>query len=283
MRIDLVADAQEICRKNLEDNGIKLKHEDDPILDWFTFCERIIENKPRNIVRAKNFMCPPEYKKKLRKLEKQIEKGANLTPYLSRSIINSKRDDLMLYDWGIYHLHVSDGLDTKKNDGFMKRSGLLLYALFNDDNAYFIRTIPHSGEKNMWTKQECLGIVYENWPNLLSICKMVGVSEDSISDKDKTNLRKNHCNSFITLKDGTVIAPPNLGIMTDGSSLKMAIKADQFRFKIKNIEHSIISNIENHFSNAVEFVKLVAINEDHSMITLEINMENIVKYKFVFI
>lgn len=43
----------------------------------------------------------------------------------------------------------------------------------------------------MWSKKECLEIVYENWPKLLSSCKMVGVSADSVSDSDKTILRKN--------------------------------------------------------------------------------------------
>lgn len=42
MYMDFVADTQKIFKTQLESMGVKLKHDDDPILSWFTYCLKII-------------------------------------------------------------------------------------------------------------------------------------------------------------------------------------------------------------------------------------------------
>lgn len=180
--------------------------------------------------------------------------------------MNCSKDDLMLYDWGIYHLHISDNLDTKKSDGFMERSDLLLYALFNNDKVYFIKTINHKGENNMWTKKECLEIINDNWPHLLEPYVMKGVAEEQqyISDDERSALRKNHVNTFVTLNNGVVIMPPNMGFMCDGTPIKAVYDADNLKKQLNEVQSNIMNDISN-------FRKQIKSNED----IYEIKLENI--------
>lgn len=212
MNIDFVRDAKELFRRRLRSMGVIVKHYDDPIISWYIYCERTISISRRKVVKAKGFSCQPLFTEKLKSLETEIENGTKLDSYLSRSIMDCSKDDLMLYDWGIYHLHISNNLDTKKSDGFMERSDLLLYALFDDDKAYFIKTINHKGENNMWTKKDCLEIINDNWPHLLKPYVIKGVSKEQkyISDDERSLLRKLHGNTFIALNNGVVIMPPNM-------------------------------------------------------------------------
>ena len=269
MKIDFVRDAKELFKRRLEAMGVIIKHDDDPIISWYIYRERIIPASRREVVKAKDFSCPPLFTEKLKRLETEIENGANLNSYLSRSIMNCSKDDLMLYDWGIYHLHISDKLDTRKPDGFMERSDLLLYALFDDDKAYFIKTINHKGQNNMWTKKECLDIINDNWPHLLESYIMKGVSKEQqyISDDERSALRKNHLNTFITLNNGVVIMPPNMGLVCDGSPFKAIYAADYLKKQLKDVQSSIMNDIS-------DFRKKIKSNEAIYEIKLEEIMAN---------
>ena len=266
MNIDFVRDAKELFRRRLEAMGVIVKHDNDPIISWYIYRGRTIPISRRKVVKAKGFSFPPLFTEKLKSLETKIENGANLASYLSRSIMNCSKDDLMLYDWGIYHLHISDNLDTKKSDGFMERSDLLLYALFNNDKVYFIKTINHKGENNMWTKKECLEIINDNWPHLLEPYVMKGVAEEQqyISDDERSALRKNHVNTFVTLNNGVVIMPPNMGFMCDGTPIKAVYDADNLKKQLNEVQSNIMNDISN-------FRKQIKSNED----IYEIKLENI--------
>lgn len=127
MNIDFVRDAKELFKRSLEAKGVIIKHDDDPIISWYIYRERTIRPSRRKVVKAKGFSCPPLFTDKLKRLETEIENGANLNSYLSRSIMDCSKDDLMLYDWGIYHLHISDKLDTKN-----------LMDLWKDQTCYYM-------------------------------------------------------------------------------------------------------------------------------------------------
>lgn len=278
MKIDFVRDAKELFKRCLEAMGVIIKHDDDPIISWYIYLERIIPVSRRGVVKAKGFSCPPLFTDKLKRLETEIENGANLNSYLSRSIMDCSKDDLMLYAWGIYHLHISNKLDTKKSDGFMERSDLLLYALFDDDKAYFIKTINHKGQNNMWTKKECLEIINDNWPHLLEPYIMKGVSKEQqyISDDERSTLRKNHVNTFITLNNGVVIMPPNIGLVCDGSPSKAIYAADYLKKQLKDVQSSIMNDIS-------DFRKKIQSNEDIYEIKLENVMLEEIKVKHMIL
>ena len=88
-----------------------------------------------------------------------------MNPHLNNATKKDKLDGL-LYDWGIHHLHLGE---TFSAPGYVKRTGPVLFAIFRNDNVYFIDIRDHVG----WSDKGLLEIVNENWPELLSIYKKI--------------------------------------------------------------------------------------------------------------
>lgn len=248
MKIDFMADVHAICSDLLAANGIKLKHQDDPLLDLYIYSRRAVNPMPRAIYKANDFSCPKEYRERLAYVENAIKRGDNLLHFMTRSIFDCSRDDAMLYHWNIVHLHISNEMDKVKNDGFMRRSGLLLYVYFTDNASYFIRTIPHSGVANMWSLQDCLECINQNWPELIAGFELKGaVAGAVLPDSGIAALRKKNGNALVTLSNGKVIVPPGLGVVSDGSPVECVIDRDRYAEKIKAAEDYVKDNLADIF------------------------------------
>lgn len=225
--IDLYSDYSNFYTRWLHSEGIKLKHPDDGFLDYLIYSTRRIIPHKRNIVKSKYFVCPEGFTHELSYIEDKIRNGHDLTPFLSRGIQDCRRDDMMLYDWGIYHLHISTEINP--DTGFVMRSSQLLFVIFTCDTAYFIKAVPHQGLPNMWSMKECLEEVYEQWPYLLEPYKVNGIVEPILSDEGIAKLRSMHMNPIITLKDGSCICSPVKGFTCDGTPISALMFRDKIR------------------------------------------------------
>lgn len=166
IKIDLCSDYEKILEQYLDSFVVNRKSENDPAMDFFRLQRRLIEQKPRKIYKAKNFKCPIGYEEKLRFLENHIEKGNNLLPFMTKSIRDLTREDLLLYDWGIYHFHISNQKEEKTN--FMKRADYLLLAYVEDNAINFLDIVSHKCiGSEIWSNLRYLDILKENWPGLL--------------------------------------------------------------------------------------------------------------------
>jgi hypothetical protein len=64
----------------------------------------------------------------------------------------------LLNDWGIHHLHLSE---VDRGDGFVVRTGDLLFAVFRRNDAYLLDILGHGG----WTDESLVEIAVSNWPH----------------------------------------------------------------------------------------------------------------------
>ncbi|MHA1327836.1 MAG: hypothetical protein ACTSRH_11005 [Promethearchaeota archaeon] len=110
---------------------------------YYNLLNRFVESKPRKVHKSKILYCPFRFKIILNEIENKIESGEDITPYLSRGIkfiydMNIKRNihrDVLLDLWGIHHIHLGSQIKT---NGFIKRSGPILFIKFDNKNAYFL-------------------------------------------------------------------------------------------------------------------------------------------------
>jgi hypothetical protein len=66
------------------------------------------------------------------------ESGDDLNPYLSRDMVSDKafkREDLMLNELGVHHLHLGEGVD---NRGIVRGRDELLFAYVTDEAIHFV-------------------------------------------------------------------------------------------------------------------------------------------------
>jgi hypothetical protein len=136
-----------------------------------------------------------------------LKKGDDLTEHLSKSILNAGSPDLLLADWRIHHIHISD---TKKspNQKFFDRSDKLAFALITPDAAYLINICDHS-QRNVWTDVKLLEIVRNTWPDLLKPFTFKGKLEPAISinEKERQDLRKEGINVPTPIGDVFILSP----------------------------------------------------------------------------
>ena len=177
-------------------NVVDVTEDHELVCGYFGVCRRLISLEPRHILKSKNFSCIPEHRNALTEIEQLILDGGDLSPYLSKKIANFNYNDPLLNDWGIHHLHLGTEVEQ---DGFINRTGPLLYCRFEGDCAYFIDILPHGN----WTSQKLITTMHDNWPELLSSFCINGVTKTRLSDEEIKELRKKKINYFIGMDDGT--------------------------------------------------------------------------------
>ena len=196
---------------------------DKALEQYYDVALRIITSKPRRIKKTKEFCCPAGYEHKLQCIENAVAKGVNLGSFMTKRMLNAAYQDKMLFDWGIYHFHLSDTIDAK-DKRFMARSGQLLIAykdFYDDDTIYFITIVSHQ-KINLWTTQDFIRSLADNWPDMMEKYRMQGVTatDFAVTDGEYATLRSANINSSIDLGDGRVYISPNLGLTAAGTSLR---------------------------------------------------------------
>lgn len=236
IRIDLCSDYEKFLEKYMESFVQVRKSKDDAVMDFFRLQRRLIEQKPRKILKAKDLKCPERYENKLRYLEDCIVKGRNLLPFMSKGIRNLESEDLLLYDWGIFHFHISDEKEEKSS--FMKRSDYLLMAYLEDDSIYFLDIVPHkSTDVIVWADTRYLDIIKENWPNLFDKYVMKEcVPMQIFDDKETYNLRKAGVSIISKWGDNGAIFSPGGGYASDTTSIRAVQSRDYWMEQVSDLE-----------------------------------------------
>lgn len=227
--MDFRADLRVIIEAELDVLG----YEPDPNLTlhkltnlYFDALTRRIAVKPRQVVRARDFTCPPAHATGLAQLVTDIEAGADLAPRLSRSLDEFEFIDGMLVEWGIYHFHLGTTPHPRR-PGLVQSTGDLVYAIVSADTVYFLAVLPH----RQWSNERLLQVIKENWPTLLDPYALPAgttLAAPSPSAADREMLRKAGINSFTALPGGALIFPPGGGRTLGGkTSVRGSMRANR--------------------------------------------------------
>ena len=248
VEIDLYRDFANFLRAELTRLGYNVTNivdEVELVRVYFGVCRRLVSPEPRQVFKSKNFSCPPEHRNALAKIEHMVESGSNVIPYLSDKIKNANYDDDLLNDWGIHHLHLGEKV---KSNGFIKRTGPLLYCCFKKGFAYFIDVLSHDD----FTSQKLIKTLHENWPDMLSQFRVNGVQGDQFTDEEINVLRKKNINYCIEVEEGISYQPPGGGMTLSGSSVDARMQANQYVRWFRSVQQLIIENIENIAADALD-------------------------------
>jgi len=227
----------------------------DLLTRFYNWLDRLVHPHPRETFLSREYIfrqLPAKAQVQLQLLQEKIERGDHLGPHLSRGIrfglekatptsskknLNKKRDlDLLLNDWGIHHLHLSD---IAEQDGFVERGDLVLFAIFRQKEVALLDVLPHGA----WTDDNLVAIAVRNWPaaNLFVPLKGIISSTHTFSAADRKQLRGAGISTFISV-DGKTYSPPHGGISTAGTSSSM--KVFRFRKQLRVIEKDLAEGRE---------------------------------------
>jgi len=208
--VNLMESVRRGVLKNLPHDGtyqkvvaaLKAKSPRELVVLYLNWRERLIPPAPRRVLRSSVFDTNPivhERSATIAQIVDDIEQGRDLTRYLSRrvtigfelpraqspkNLYKRRHLDLLLNDWGIHHLHISTATEA---DGFVKREGPLIFAIFKPARAYLI----DAGAHRDFTREQLIRIIIETWPDDGLAFELKGIlgGGRSYTDEERAGLR----------------------------------------------------------------------------------------------
>ncbi len=201
----------------------------DIVIKYLTWRSRFIHPHRRRVHLSRELVSSGKYAEHrpvVDAIARKIEGGDDLIAHLSRGTRTvhmpaAKRRsargrldlDRLVAEWGIHHLHLA--LDVQDN-GFVRRSGDLLFGCFATDDAYLIGVFPHGS----WALAKIVEICVRDWPDasiFTALNGVVGLAEPC-SDEDRLVLRKAGLSTPVEV-DGRVWVSSQAGQSTAGTPI----------------------------------------------------------------
>ena len=236
------ADAARYEMKRLGFDGLQSVADDDhaAVKLFSKLNRRIIQPVPRQVLKARDFNCPPRYENGINQLENTLRKGQDVTPYMTRRFYDATFDDGLLDHWGIHHFHLGIGL---KDDGrFINDTEHIVLCRIDDAQAFFITVAPHGGHipDPPWYKQELVEIIHANWPDSIKTMRLHSGNGDSLDHSQVRRIRAKKGNFAPRMQDGTVYMPLGYGTVVNGSNIRDVAFADEVEDNAELIEKRVI-------------------------------------------
>jgi hypothetical protein len=197
---------------------------------YYNWRNRFVSARPRTVYRSNEIATKnlPE----VDKLAQKVEAGGDLSPHLSTGIqeiidlrpakpgkLGSRRDlDLLLNDWGIHHLHLSE---VDRGDGYVIRTGALLFVAFRRNDAYLLDVLAHGA----WNDERLVEIGTSNWPKAGLFAQFARLTtEFPVSEHERKKLRGSGIYAPIQLPTGSAFGP---GLTSAGTSAMIELKINK--------------------------------------------------------
>lgn len=240
------------------------------LIIYFNWLNRHIAPRPRRVHLSREFKATSnrlelDRQAALRKILKDIRHGKNLTRYLSKRVMKAyvpsserkpelgKRPDLdlLLNAWGVHHLHVSKQLGP---DGFVVRSGPLLFVAFTATDAYVIDMMRHED----FHRRHILEVMVRTWPNAgLTMGSISGARLTRRHSEEEGKELREAGVSVLEEIDGQVVMARD-SVTTAGTSIQATRRADDVMHKLDAFGKELRADpaaLQAYFPNHVAFPK----------------------------
>lgn len=242
LEINLRDDFDEICYHALRRAGYKDASREKAVYQYFNLCKRSVEARPRSVVYSREFECPESYRLALEEFEEKVRKGESLRPFMSDKYRELNYDDLLLNDWNVYHFHLSR---QYKADGSVKRSDYEIFAFITDETMYMIQIYHHRTE-DLYSRQEIMRILHDNWPGLLEPFRLQDALELSkpYSDHELHQIRQSHAMTLLQIRKGQVYGMIGGGYASSGYSGEALRRVDYWHDRCNTFQQVFIENAD---------------------------------------
>jgi hypothetical protein len=235
--MDFFHDLAKLLEKEMESAGYVLPQSmSDELLvrGYLNLLHRLIPARVREVLQSSDLVCPEHLAAGYAEVKRKASTGEPLTPHQSRLLDDVEYTDPLLNDWGVHHLHLSTTLEA---DGFVTRTGPLLFARVTDDFFYAIQIYAHGA----WSKQEIVEILHRNWPDSIKRYRLKGVTGllTTHTDRDIKDLRQAGVQG-LTQVEQSVYAPMGGGVTTSRVSLRVMQSLIDLRGNCQRLEGKTI-------------------------------------------
>ncbi|WP_162885103.1 hypothetical protein [Pseudomonas syringae] len=228
-----------------------------------------VSARPRIVEVSADFFVPPEHAESWDFLRDKIERGDDLSPYLSKDHKFWSKADFLLYCSNIHHIH----LTTRRGVGTNVE---LVYGVFADSKFYAI----HFGDHHDIYK---IGTLYEkaeaSWPGQLFRYADDG-SQEHFYDKRMVNDPSRHMNLLRPAGKMSGHQRTHLISLTDGDSEISNVPLELW-FAFDN-EVAYLTTLEDRLSGKHGYLAQLKLNIDFEMRRYKIESGGFQRYLYGF-
>ena len=215
------------------------------LLKLFTIQKKYIFQFRRAIEVSKELQAKIDQNDKFRneilEIKRMLERGLNVNPQQSKNLFNYHVHDDLVYDWKIYHLHLS--FQKQGNEYFNKRTKDVLFVYITKERALLLDVLKHPPH-DIFANKKLLEIIDNNWSNILSEVKgVVGLSHN-LNQQERFKLRKYNINEGVIEVNGKFVYSPGLGQTASGHSSEDVMKLNALHRWLDQNEEAILNNRE---------------------------------------
>jgi len=228
------------------------------LIVYHNWMSRHVMATPRQVHLSAAYTANPvaiQRKADLDVLIAKIDRGEELKPHLSTRVdivleasskkLQRRKDlDLMLIEWEVHHLHISQSVESS---GFVERDDPLLFAVFHNTDAYLLDVMTHKD----FNRDHILEIMARSWPHARLLHELEATPGQKIlglakryDEDDRNVFRRAGINALVEV-DGKVYKPAG-GITTAGTSIRASLAADQVIRATERLESAMRKNPQ-HF------------------------------------
>lgn len=259
---------------------------DEDLLKLFTLQRKVIYPFKRTVEISQDLQDKIsnnyQHHKEILELKEMMENAIDVNSHQSKNLFNYHVHDKLVYDWNIYHLHLS--FEKLPNQYFTKRTKLVLFIYIDKEKALFIDSVKHPPH-DTFADKKLLEIIDNNWSDILQEVNNIVDLTHNLSTKERFKLRKHNINEGIVKVNGKFIFSPGLGQAASGHSINEVMKLNDFNRWIKSNEKEINSNlvlVNDLFMKAYNLPKSplykIVFTEDGQQIWDENTKKCLVKY-----
>lgn len=214
-------------------------------IQYLNYLSKLVVAKPRKVLLSKEFHISDENKKGFDELRKKLINGENINAYLSKSSIVANSIDGMLDNFGIKHFHLGEVVEGN----FIRRTCEIALGVVTDSEVFFVVSKLHGkGHGDIWYEKDVLEIIHRENPKLIKHCKfehVVDVYPAISNTEDIKSIRNANINGCITLDDGSIYMPFNLGQTLAGFGVCHMIYMQKIAKNICYLADELLKNNEN--------------------------------------
>jgi hypothetical protein len=255
-RINFESDLKNEMHNAFSDLGFRIPIRtkiDEMLLDYLTIHKKLVHQIPRRV------FISPDLKEKLNKYEKRkvveiikgkLEIGYDVNFFQSKKLFQTKFHDHLLYEWNVFHFHLSTEKEKKSN--FMKQTDQLLFAYIDEKCAILLDVDIH--KEGIFGDEKWLEILDKYFPDVLEpylTNNIIDISPN-VTSIGRQTLWNYGFSLGLTKVNGKIIRSPGIGRMTSGHSVLVAKTCNE----ILRWLHTVTNHFEKYYINICTFYGL---------------------------
>lgn len=155
---------------------------DERLLALLNYTDKIVNPIPRKVMlsdalnkKISNSSLPEEIKNEVNRFKELFTNGDDVNNHLSKTVFDPERIDYAFNLWRIKHFHLNSDTTFEKNAMSGNRSSWLLFAIVNDDTAYFLDVRNHPRSEGFTALSFFEIIADSGWLPEIGYCEIPGI------------------------------------------------------------------------------------------------------------